>query len=81
MTVSDKSKPAVIGAAVVLSDSTILNPPARSFHANSTGIVKVDFASGGTNISVAVNAGQPYPYSISRFYSTGTTATDLVALY
>ena len=49
------------------------------------GNLKVDMAvdMGGTNVQTFVNVavGYPLPLQVTRIYATGTTATNIVALY
>jgi hypothetical protein len=48
--------------------------------AGVAGNVAVDFLGGGTNIVVALAAGIPVNYKVTRVYATGTTATGIVGL-
>jgi hypothetical protein len=72
--------PAHNGIAVTPGDSTDI-ASTRGFHVNGAGDVAVRFKGGDSSITLTVVAGQTYPYQITRVYSTGTTATGIVALY
>lgn len=69
-------------AAVTPSDSTDLPAVARSIYVGGGGNLKVDMADGGTAIILTgVLIGVIYNIAVKRVYSTGTTATNIVALY
>lgn len=68
------------GFAVVPSDSADLANYANALYIGVTGDVKVDFITSGT---ATFNA-HPVGYllaGVRRVYSTGTTATNILALY
>ena len=74
-------------AAVVPSDSTDI--PAVTGGTNNGcvlyvggfGDLKVDTVGGDTITFVGVNGGTFFPVQIMRVWATGTTATDIVALW
>lgn len=74
------SGPATKIAAVTPSDSADLNPPCVALAITTAGNVKVTAVDGGTE-TFAVTAGQILPVAVSRVWSTGTTATGIIALY
>ena len=78
---SSPSQPAQYATSVTPSDSgSIVH--CRGLWIGGAGDITVNFRKGGTNITlVAVSAGSLLPIDVSRVYSTGTTATDIVALY
>lgn len=67
------------GAAVTLSDSATIEGT-RALYVGVSGDVKVRFVNGGIVTMKAVPVGI-LPACVNRVYSTGTTATDIVALY
>ena len=77
----DATVPAHTANAVTKSDSTTFNPT-RGVYVGGAGNIKVDMAYSGTAITfTGVLAGSFLPIQVTRIYSTGTTATDMVALY
>ena len=75
------SNPADNAAAVTPNDSSDLTNTARALYVGGTGNVKVDTAAGDTVTFSSVPAGAIIPVRVKRVYSTGTTATNIVALY
>lgn len=78
--------PANEGAAVTASDTTILAPITRGLYVGTTGDVAVQFSGagggGGSTVTlVSVPAGAVLPISVRKVLSTGTTASNIVALY
>lgn len=68
--------------AVTLSDSIDLaDGVCRGFNVGVTGNVKVSYEDGSTDTLVGLAAGVPQPYRVKRFWSTGTTATSISAIY
>ncbi|MCP5375183.1 MAG: hypothetical protein H6743_03705 [Rickettsiaceae bacterium] len=57
---------------VTISDSTEFAP--STLYINSAGTIYVDMDGVGDNIKYVVNVG-PFPYLVTRVYSTGTTIT------
>lgn len=79
---ADATVSARIAAAVTPSDSTVFSGPTRGLYVGGFGNVRVDMVNGGTGITfVAVQPGSLLPIQVTRVYSTGTTATSIVALF
>lgn len=76
---ADATVSAHAAAAVTPSDSADIRPT-RAVYVGGSGDVKVDMASEGTVTFVGVPSGTLLPIQATRIYSTGTTATNLVAL-
>lgn len=68
-------------AEVTTSNSVTYESPTRGVYVGVGGNVKVDMVSGGTVTFVGVAAGTLLPIQVERIYATGTTATNMVALY
>ena len=66
------------GAAVTPSDSTDLAFVARGLHIGVAGDVKIK-AVDNSDLTFTCVAGQVLPWGVRRVYSTGTTATSIVA--
>lgn len=67
--------------AVTPSD-TVTFQPTRGVYVGVSGDVTVDMADGDANITfTAAAAGVILPIRVTRIYSTGTTATNLVRVY
>lgn len=67
---------------VTPDDSNDLTYPDASLYVGTGGTVTVDFVDGGTNIPLTnVPNGTFLPVRVSRVYSTGTTASAIVAGY
>lgn len=77
--VSDLSS-AVGFVAVTPSDSTVF-AATRGVYVGVAGDVVVDGAKRGTQVTMKAAATGEHPWQVTRVYSTGTTATDIVALY
>lgn len=74
-------KPAVKGAAVTPSDSTVLLPT-RGLYVGGAGDVAVILAEDDTAVTLTgCSAGLIYPLSVTKVMSTNTTATSIVALW
>lgn len=67
-------------ASVTLSDSAII-PNTRSLYIGVGGDVKVTLADGQSVVFKNANAGAILPVQVTSVWTTGTTATDIVALY
>lgn len=75
------TEPAHDAAAVTPSDSGQLSPVARALYIGAGGDVKVTME-GGTDITFAeVLGGTILPVKATKVFATGTTATDIIALY
>lgn len=76
------SGPATNAAAVTPADGTDLpDGIARALYIGGAGDVSLVTNGGSTVTFVALVAGTILPVLVKRVRSTGTTATDLVALY
>jgi len=75
-----KTEPAYDMAAVTASDTADITPT-RGVYIGGAGDLKVDTAGGTTITLSATAAGSILPISVKRIYATGTTATNIVALY
>ena len=73
--------PASGGAAVTPNDSTDLTTTSRAIIVGGAGNIAVTFVDGSDVTIVGLLAGQVYPFRVSRIKSTGTTATDIVAIW
>lgn len=76
---SNVSDPAKYGATVVPSDSVNLPAPTRGLHIGSGGNISVEMANGTVlipNVQVGIQ-----PIQVLRVNATGTTATNIVALW
>ena len=71
--------PAESATAVTPSDSTVISPT-RALYVGATGDVKVDMADGTTVTYANLAAGIIHPLSVTRVYSTDTTATSIIAV-
>ncbi len=79
---NDSIAPVAHGAAVTPNDSSDLSGGAtRGVYVGVSGDVKVTFASGSTATYVGLASGLIHPVSVTRVWSTGTTATNIVACY
>ena len=78
---ADATVSAVGAAAITTSDSATI-PTTRGIYIGGSGDIKVDMADSGTGITfVGISAGVLLPLQVTRVYATGTTATNLVAVY
>jgi len=66
--------------AITTSDTTNI-PATRGLYVGSAGNVVVDMAYGTTITFVGVQGGTTLSLQVTRIYATGTTATNIVALY
>ena len=71
--------PASEAIAITLSD-TVTYPVFRAFYVGVSGDVKIDTVNGQAVTLKNCSQGTIIPIKATRFYSTGTTATNLVAL-
>ena len=67
-------------AAVTPSDSVDLTTNARALYIGGTGAVKVTTVAGDAVTFSAAQAGSILPIAVRRVWSTGTTATNILAL-
>lgn len=75
------TNPADGAAEVTPNDSSDLSHVARALYIGGTGNIKIDTPNGDTVTFNNVAAGTLLPVRADRVYSTGTTATDIVALF
>lgn len=75
------SRPYHGGAAVTTSDTTDMTRPANAIMVTAGGAVKVDTQDGSTLTLPGLVVGTIYPIAARRIYTTGTTATGIIALY
>ena len=68
------------GVDVTPDNSNDLSQHARALYVGVSGDVKVDTVEGDTLTFVGVPIGF-FPVSVKRVYATGTTATNIIALY
>lgn len=81
-TVNVDAGPAYNGAAVNLSSTdATLSPASRALFIGGAGDVKVDFANGGTGITLSAVPVGILPVAVNKIYKTGTTATNITALW
>jgi hypothetical protein len=62
-------------------DSNDLSSPTRGIYVGASGDVKVISLDGNDVTFTDLAAGVIHPISCTRIYSTGTTATSIVAIY
>jgi hypothetical protein len=67
-------------AALTKSDATIF-PVCRAIYVGGTGDVAVTMADGQTSIIFSAVPVGVFPIQITQLLSTGTTATNIIALY
>lgn len=78
---ANATAPAHSAAAVTTSDSTVL-PITRALYVGGAGNLAVTMGEDENNVTfVGVLAGMVYPLQVSKVLATGTTATNIVALY
>jgi hypothetical protein len=75
---ADASVAAHHAVSVTTSDATVI-PVTRFLYIGTSGNVKVRMASGATVTFVGAHG--VFPIQVDMVYLTGTTATDMVALY
>ncbi|MBM6442400.1 hypothetical protein JQF37_02005 [Pseudomonas sp. MIL9] len=74
--------PASSAYAVTPSDTTLLSPLPRSLYVGAAGNVAIVPEDGiASVVFVAVSAGQILPIRAKKVMSTGTTASNIVAMY
>lgn len=69
------------GAAVITPNDSTEMPITRSVFVGSGGDIKVTMADGQDVTFKNTNSGLVLPVQVIKVWSTGTTATDLLALY
>lgn len=79
---SGLDSPALHAAAVTPNDSTDLTTTARGLYIGGAGNVTLDTAGGETTVAfVGLTAGSVLPVRVARVRATGTTATNIVAIW
>jgi hypothetical protein len=78
---SEEWIPAYNAVEVAPNDGVDLTNTSRALYVGGGGDVKVDMYGTGTVTFVGVSAGSLLPVRVDRVYSTGTTATSIVALW
>lgn len=73
--------PASYAFDVTPHDTNDLSYTTRGIYVGVSGDVKVDMAGSGTVTFVGMAAGVFHPMRVTRVYSTGTTATNIVGVY
>ena len=67
--------------AVTPHDTNLLNPTARGLYIGTAGTLRVTHVDDSDPVDYPVTiAGAIYPIAVKRVHSTGTTATDIIAL-
>jgi len=77
----NNSLPSAYATEVTPHDTTVISPPSRSLYVGATGDLTVTMEGGGDVLFKAVPAGVTLPIRVTKVKSTGTTATNIVALY
>lgn len=72
--------PASHAFEVIPDDHADLPMASRALNVTTDGVVRVTTIKGDT-VNITIVAGVPFPIRCSRVWQTGTTATDIVALY
>jgi len=78
--ISGLESPATHLIEVVPSDTVDLSVSSRALNVAASGSVRVTTV-GGDTATVAIAAGSTMPIRVRRVWSTGTTATGIVAMY
>lgn len=74
------ASPATGAFAITPNDSTDLTSFTRAVYIGGAGDLKVDTITNDTVTFSGVPAGTVFPIRVKKVYSTGTTATNLIAL-
>jgi hypothetical protein len=75
------SNPADNAFEVTPNDSSDLTTTARALYIGTAGNVKVTTAGGDTVTFLSAAAGSILPVRVQRVFSTGTTSTNIMAIY
>lgn len=65
---------------VTPDDAADLTVPSRALNVGIAGVVRVTTV-GGTTADISVAAGITFPVRVTRIWATGTTATNIIAMY
>lgn len=77
---ADSTRPASKAAAVTPSDATVI-PVTRSLYIGVGGTLVVRMADNSSTTTFSNVAAGIFPVQVDQVYSTGTTASSIVALY
>ena len=69
------------GFAAITPNDTTTFAATRGVYIGVAGDVYIDGAKQGSNVKMTAAAAGEHPWQVTRIYPTGTTATDIVALY
>ena len=72
--------PGLEAVSVTPHDSNALAKPSRALWIGGSGDVTVDMVNGGENITFSGAPVGVFPFSVTRVYATGTTATNILAI-
>jgi S-adenosylmethionine synthetase len=72
---------AAVGFVAVTPSDSIVFAATRALYVGVAGDIVVDGAKRGTQVTLTAAAAGEHPWQVTRVYSTGTTATGIVALY
>lgn len=75
------SSPASAGFSVTASDAASFSVPSRALYVGSGGTLAIRMLSGDDLTLVGVPSGSFLPIRVAQVYSTGTTASAIVALF
>lgn len=81
MTCSNRDAPATGAFDVTPSDSADLGKWTRALYIGGDGALKVTMEDGSVATFAAITAGTLLPIATRRIWATGTSATNIVALY
>lgn len=76
-------QPAVSASSITVSDTAdISTGPTRAIYVGSGGTIVLLMARDSATVTLSgVQTGSVLPFQVKRVYSTGTTASSLIALY
>jgi hypothetical protein len=67
--------------SITPNDTTLLSPLPIGFYIGDTGVIRLQDKKGNTEDFQIPAAGWMLPFKAIRVYATGTTVTDVIALY
>lgn len=67
--------------AITPSDTDVIEPVTRAIWVGASGHLRVEMQDGTVATLNNAQQGSPIPLFVKRVFATGTTATDIVALY
>lgn len=68
-------------AVAPADDNTDLGTVSRAIMVGVSGNVVAIMSGNGQTVTFAMNAGEIYPFAVTRILKTGTTATGIVAIW